>query len=492
MRGGKGRNVNAPPRRRIAVLGAGITGLAAAHRLHELLPEAEVTVFDAAPRPGGVLRTDRRDGWLLERSADNFITNVPWGVELCRRLGLEGELIETDPRLRRALVVHRGQVVPVPDGFSLMTPARLWPILTTPILSWRGKLRLAGEYFVPRRRDERDESLESFAVRRLGREAFERLVQPLVAGIYTADAARLSVAAALPRFVEMEQIHGGLIRAARRRSTTGRATDDQAAGARYSLFVAPRDGMQRLVDALVERLPATALRMGTEVKRVARTPQGAWQLALGGGGEPPTVDGVIVALPAPAAARALADADRPLAELLGEIPYAGSAVALAGYRTDQFAWLPQGFGFVVPEIERRRLLAASFASHKFPGRAPAGHVLVRLFFGGAMHPEMDELDEAELQRIAAEELGALCGLKGEPQFFEVQRWRGAMPQYHLGHLERLRRIEARVGELPGLRLAGNAYHGVGVPQCIDSGQRAAEELARHLEAQGAQPAAGPA
>ncbi|MBA4016452.1 MAG: protoporphyrinogen oxidase [Pirellula sp.] len=461
-------------RRRIAVIGGGISGLAAAHRLVTLDPSINVTLFEANNRLGGILQTERRDGYLIERSADNFVTNVSGGLELCRELGIEGELLPTDPARRRALVLRAGRLHPVPEGFQLMTPSQVLPILKSPLLSWRGKLRALGECWVPPRREASDESLESFAVRRVGREAYERLVQPLVSGIFTADPAKLSMRAALPKFFEQEQQHGSLIRAARKARGSEGAAQREASGARYSLFVAPRDGMGRIVTALTERLPTGCVRTGVSAMKLSRNGD-AWQITVNEGPDE-SFDGVIVAVSAPHAARLLGTVDAALAADLGQIEYAGATIAVAGYKLDQIANPLHAFGFVVPEAERRDILAASFSSRKFPGRAPDGCVLIRTFLGGAMRPDLVEASDADIRKIVSRELGEIIGLRGEPHLWEVARWNRAMPQYHLGHVDLVDRIESRVATLPGLAVAGNAYRGVGVPQCIRSGRAAAERI----------------
>ena len=475
------------PRRRVAIIGGGISGLAAAHRLRELDPAAQVTLFEASDRLGGVLHTDRsRDGWLIERSADMFTTREPWALDLCRQIGIADELIETDFRFRRAYVVRRGRLAPVPEGFTLMSPARVWPIVTTPLLSPLGKLRLAWEYFVARRRDDSDESLESFVVRRFGREAFDRLVQPLIGGIYTADPAKLSVQATLPQFVEMERRHGSLIRGMRR-SEVGKASGGreppEASGARYGQFVAPRDGMQRLVEALAARLPAGVVQLNAAVEQVGPAgpagPRSAgWLLRLRNANAPEFFDELILATPGAVSSRLLANVDPPLAELIGRIPYAGCAVALLGLRQDQLGRQLNGFGFVVPAIEKRQIIAGSMASLKFPGRAPEGKVLLRVFVGGALQPELTDLADGELRWLVLAELRELLDLTGEPEFFEVARWRAMMPQYHVGHLDLVRQIEERAEAIANFALAGNAYRGVGVPFCIRSGEQAAERVAK--------------
>ena len=493
--------------RHVAVIGGGITGLAAAHRLRELDPSLGVTLFEASSRLGGVLRTERRDGFLVERSADMFTTGEPWALDLCRRIGLEDELTETCQENRRAFVVRRGRLIPVPGGFSLMTPTRIWPLVTTPLLSWSGKLRLAGEYFVRARRDADDESLASFARRRLGNEVFRWLIQPLVGGIYTADPEKLSMAATMPKFVEMERKQGGLIRAVRRQA--GLSTTRQASGARYGMFVAPRDGMSRLIDRLAETISPPSnrakgtngpnesngphesncsIRTNCAIERIEPREAGGWRLRLATD-EALEFDAVVVATPAAVAARLLGPVDAQLADEVRSIQHASTAVVVRAYRRDQLTHPADGFGFVVPMAEGRRILAGSFASVKFEGRAPDGHLLMRIFVGGACQAELFELSDPEIERLVDQELADLLGVSGQPLFSQIVRWENAMPQYHVGHLDRVRRIEQLVAGLDGLELCGNAYRGVGIPFCVRDGQRAAERLlpaaTRYKDSQGA-------
>jgi oxygen-dependent protoporphyrinogen oxidase len=475
-----------PAPRRVAVIGGGLSGLAAAHRLRELDSGAEVVLFEATDRVGGILATTRREGWLIERSADMFSTREPWALDLCRRIGIAEELIETDARFRRAYVVRRGNLIPVPEGFTLLSPARVWPIVTTPLLSLRGKVRLAWEYFVPRRESASDESLESLVVRRFGREAFDRLVQPLIGGIYTADPAKLSVAATLPQFVELEREHGSLIRGMRRKQAASRGKE-AGTGARYAQFVAPRDGMQRLVDALAARLPPEVIRLGAPVERLSHHAE-CWEVTIRGEASPLRFDDLIVAVPGHVATRLLQSVDQQLADLLGKVTYAGCSVAVIGVRQDQLARQLQGFGFVVPAIERRSIIAGSLASLKFPGRAPEGKLLLRVFVGGALQPELAGLPDEELRTLVLGELRELLGLTGEPEFFEVVRWLGMMPQYHVGHLDLVSQIETQAAKLPHFALAGNSLRGVGVPFCVRSGERAAEAI---LASRGAAASASP-
>jgi oxygen-dependent protoporphyrinogen oxidase len=475
-------------RRSIAIVGGGITGLAAANRIRELAPDAQITLYEANRQLGGVLQTVHADGLLVELSADNFITNVQDGVDLCRRLGMQPDLLATNERGRQAFIVHRGRLVKVPLGFSLLAPTKIWPILSTPLLSPLGKLRVLAEWFVAPRRSDSDESLASFARRRLGHQAFERLVQPLVGGIYTADPEKLSLAATLPRFLEMERTHGSLLRAMFRRTKSTGDEETMASGARYSLFVAPRNGMASLVERLAAQLPPEAIRLGTSAERLERNENGRWRLTVASqtSGEPTPPeridhDAVIVAAPAFRAARLVAALDADLSAELEQIPYASTTIVALVYRRADVRHPLDGFGFVVPAREQRQILAASFASNKFPGRAPDDQVLIRVFIGGACQAELADLPDIRLQAIAHGELAELLDIRGKPIWQQVARWPRSMPQYHVGHLQRVERIEQRIAQYPGLELAGNAYRGVGVPHCIHSGEQAAVHVLMALQ-----------
>jgi oxygen-dependent protoporphyrinogen oxidase len=471
---------------RVIVIGGGLSGLAAAHRIHErartLRRSIELTVLETKERLGGVIATDRFDGFTLEGGPDSFITNKPWGIELCERLGLGDQLIETDPSHRRSFVVRNGRLMPVPDGFVLMAPYRLAPILTTPILSWRGKLRMLMDLFIPRRDDEAEESLAAFVRRRLGREALDRLVQPLVAGIYTADPSDLSLKAALPQFLAMERDHGSLIRAAWRESRRRgpRHLALQASGARYGMFVTLAQGMDALPRALAAALPQGSVRRNTAVRRISRNgPVSPWLVELLDG-PPLEADAVILATEAHAAARLLDAQDPSLALQLRAIPYASSIIVNVAYRRDQIQHPLDGFGAVVPAIEGRSILAVSFLSVKFPDRAPAGTVLLRVFIGGATHPEQFDRDDAAIGDLVRRELGDLIGASGDPLFLRIGRHPRSMPQYVLGHLDRIAAIRLRLARYPRLYLAGIAYDGVGIPDCIHAAETTADALLEAL------------
>jgi protoporphyrinogen/coproporphyrinogen III oxidase len=451
-------------RGRIAVVGGGITGLAAAHRLVER-GVGEVTLLEAGERLGGVLSTERTGGFTIENGADAILSEKPDAVALCERLGVP--LVGTNDTDRRTYVVHEGALAPLPEGFLLLAPTNLSALAASPLFSWRGKLRMGLDLVLPRAKAAADESLGSFVRRRLGREALERVAQPLAAGIYTADVDKLSLAATLPRFRDIEVRYRSVILGLRARSGNTRES-----GARYSLFVAPTAGMGALVDALAQRLPEGVARLRTPVTELARE-AGRWHLITGGNRL--SVDGVVVATPAYTASVLLAPVDAELARLLAAIDYASSATVTFAYRAAELPPLA-GFGFVVPAAEGRDLLACTWSSRKFPGRAPTGHDLLRAFVGGALRPDLVERDDGALVEIVRRELEALAGIGAAPDIVRVQRHRRAMPQYAVGHLERVAAIDRRVAALPGLALAGSAYRGVGIPDCVRGGEAAAEAV----------------
>jgi oxygen-dependent protoporphyrinogen oxidase len=343
------------------------------------------------------------------------------------------------------------------------------------LLSIFGKARAALDLVLPARAggaDQADETLASFVRRRFGSEALDHLAQPMVAGIYTADAEQLSLQATFPEFLRMEAEHRSVILALKRRRAPSAA--GTASGPRYGLFATLRHGLSTLVQAMVDRLPAGSVRMRSRVERVARTESG-WTVSVAGSADV-TADAVCLALSAPVAGEVLGSVDPTLSDELKGIPYASPVTVNLAYQRPHVRHALDGFGFVVPAIEGRALLACTFSSVKFAGRAPEGAVLLRAFLGGALHPEMDGLGDADLAGMAHEELKGYLTILGEPMFAEVHRHPRSMPQYHLGHLERVARIRERVRAIPGLALAGNAYAGIGLPDCIRSGEAAAASL----------------
>ena len=470
--------------KRVVVIGGGITGLTAAYRLTQAAQAREgpleVVVLEASGRVGGTIATRSQDGLLMEQGPDCFLSAKPSGVRLCEELELGDEIIGTTTQYRQSFIVRDGRLVPVPQGFYLMAPGSWRSLLTTPVFSWRGKLRMALDLVVPRRTTTDDESLAQFVTRRLGREALERMAQPMVGGIYTADPQYLSMQATMPQFLEMEQRHGSLIRAMLQKQRSANSTAAGTSGPRYGLFVSFRHGMQTLVDTLVAHLPAGTVRRHTPVRRLQRLAETQrWLVHLD---QQPALeaDAVCVSLPAPQAGQLVCAVDDTLATALQAIPYASSAIVNLVCTRAQVSHPLDGMGFVVPAIEQRALLACSFSSVKFAGRAPQDQVLLRAFVGGALQQEQLARSDAEIQQAVVHDLRQLLGLTGEPLALSVTRHLEAMPQYHVGHLDRVAQITSRMAHCPGLVLAGNAYHGVGIPDCIHSAERAAQTLLEYL------------
>ncbi len=462
--------------KRIAVIGGGISGLAAAWQLSRD-PNIEATLLEAGDRCGGVLETIYDQGYLIERSADNFATLIPDALEFCRETGFEHQLIRPREKDRRAFVLNRGRILPIPLGFSLMQPTRIDSMLMTGTLSLAGKLRLAREYFIPRRDNDQDESLESFAVRRLGREAFENLVEPIVSGIFTADPQTLSMQATLPQFVEMERRHGGLIRGhLGGRKSAAKQIAGRASGARYDQFMAPAAGMSHWVQHIVQALPAGCVQLSCAVHSAKRLNAdralSKWQLETARG--PQEFDGLVMSLPAGRAAEVLRESCPTLSSTLGSIQYASSAVAVMVVDKADLKRRIDGFGLIVPRKEGRRSLAISYSSNKYAGRTPDDQILLRLFLGGALSPDLVDESDARLQEIAEDELRAILGWTGRKARWQaVVRWKHSMPQYFVGHMQKMGEIDRLLAEAPGLQLCGAAYRGVGIPQCVRDGRRAA-------------------
>ncbi|MCA8994474.1 MAG: protoporphyrinogen oxidase [Planctomycetaceae bacterium] len=468
--------------RRIVVVGGGISGLAAANRLLELNAncdqKVEVTLVEATNRCGGLFGTERIGDYVVETGADSFITNKPAAVNLCERLGLADELISVDEQFRRSFILQNGRPIPTPAGFNLLAPGEWWPLITTPLLSLFGKLRVASELFVPRSKSNEDESLAAFVRRRFGNEVLENIVQPLVGGIYTSDPEKLSLKATLPRFVHMERTHGSLIRALR--SQPKEQSGEKVSGVRYGLFATLREGMGQLTETLQKRVESLGLlRKSTQIQSISQKSddQGTAKYRLKcEDGEIIEADGVVLAISAYRMADLIADLQPELAEKLREIEYASSAIVVSGHKLSDIEHPMDAFGLVIPHKERRRILAVSFLSRKFPTRAPEGSIILRTFVGGAMQPEELQHSDAEIAATVAQELKSIFGVKGTPDFVKTVRYNRAMPQYHVGHLDRVKRIEALADGLTGIEFAGNACHGVGVPDSIQSGESASEKL----------------
>ncbi len=458
---------------RIAVIGGGISGLASAFTLEEHRragADLDYVLYEASARLGGVLRTDHVDGCLIEAGPDSFLSEKTWAPDLCRALGLGDQLIGSNDADRKTYILTNGRLVAMPDGLMFMVPTKILPTGLSPLFSWKTKLRMAQELFHPPRAAAHDESVASFVERHYGSEMVDRLADPLLSGVYGGEAASLSVRAVLPRFAEMERAHGSLGRAmlaARRKMSAGPRKPAPP------LFTSLKNGMQHLAETVTSRLTPASLLMNTPVQAI-QSEAGGWVVSAGMQSD--HFDGVIVALPAPAAAQVLRITSPDLSAELAAIQYSSSITVGLGYDREVRQSLPPGFGFLVPRSEGKRLLAATFVHNKFPHRAPEDRALLRCFFAGRNAENVWGLGEDQIIGIVRDELHQILGLRAEPLLARVYKWKFAMAQYGVGHLDRLDRIERLRQQLPGLALAGNAYRGIGVPDCIRSGRTAAEQF----------------
>ena len=467
----------------VVVVGGGIAGLTAALELAE--GGAAVTVVESADRFGGKIATSRVDGLVVEAGADSFLAGKPAGLALCGRLGIADRLVNSQPDDRRTFVWSRGRLRELPEGLILGSPARAWSLLRSGLLSPVGAARLVADVAVPRRKPAAgdgpdragttEETVAGFFTRRLGPEAYTRVVEPLLAGIHAGDAARLSLPATFPRFVEMEDRHGGLVRAAlagrirnplRRNGNRNSGSSVGAVPEGRTPFVSFPTGMSELVEALVSRLLVLGveLRTGQAVAGI-RAVEGGYEVVLDGGGALPAA-AVVLAPPAPVAAGLVRNLCPAAAAGLEEIEHASTATVSLAYRADGIGTAPAGYGFVVPRAEGRHLLAGTWGSNKWPGRAPAGLVVLRGYVGGVGREAVLEADDDGLVHLVRAELGALAGIRGTPVHSEVHRYPAGMPQYTVGHAGRVGRIREALAGCPGLAVTGAAYGGVGIPDCI--------------------------
>lgn len=464
---------------RVTIIGAGVSGLACALRLLELSKEnnipLELNILDAGDKAGGTLTTVEQDGFLMEEGPDCFITEKPAALELCKKLGLEGQLIKTNSSLKQSFILKGGKLHPIPEGFYMLAPSRLMPLMTTSLLSPLGKLRAALEPFVRVRRDPQDESVGDFVRRRLGKEVLEALAQPLIGGVYNADPDDLSVDACIPRFKEMERRYGSLLKAMAARRLNAQA---QVSGARYSLFVSFKKGMQALAETLASQIPAESFWLQSPVQSLKPTDHGTWEVSAQG--QAREADCVVLAIQ-PAKMRPLiGPLDKEWEKLLSAVPAHDSATLNLGFRRQDVGHPLNGFGFVVPAREKKLVVGCTFASQKFEGRAPEGSVLLRVFLGAEAVQCLKAQGESAVLDKVLEELKPVLKLRGLPIVHHWARYEASMSYFRPGHLSQASRLEQKASEYKGLYLAGNGLKGVGIPDTIAAGQAAAKKILRAL------------
>ena len=472
---------------RTAIIGGGIAGLAAAFEIEKARAAGArvgYTLFEAQERLGGCLASENVGGAVLERGPDSFLSEKPAAAELCRELGLGDEIIASNDVARKTWIVVKNRLVALPDGLMFLVPTKLIPTALTRLFSWKTKMRMGLELMLPPRPSGLpDESVAALVERHFGVETVERLADPLLSGIFGGDATQLSARTVLPRLVEMESEYGSLTRgmlAAHRKMRRAAGKKRTMAGggnsrvAARGVFSTLRGGMQQLIDALTARLDPTRVRCSTPVMGIEKV-EGGWKVRAGGTTE--FYDAVIMASPAWVAGELLGQVDAALGEELGAIPYTSSITVNLIFDEARLGQLPEGVGFLVPAVEGRAMLACTFAHRKFLGKTPARKAVLRAFLGGMRNEALAAKTDAMLVETVRRELREILGVSAEPEYTQVSRWRRAMAQYAVGHQERMERVAARVEELPGLYLAGNAYDGIGIPDCIRLGRKAAKELA---------------
>lgn len=460
--------------RRVAIIGAGVSGLSAAYALKKA--EWQPIVFDQRPRTGGVLETTRMNGCLVEGGPDSYLAQKPWATTLIRDLGMGEELISSNDDLRKTFIVRNGRLVAMPDGLLMMVPTKVTPMVTTRLLSWGTKLRMGFELFrrAPASSRQGDDSVADFFRDHYSQEAVDYLAEPLLAGVYGGDPERMSAASVLGRFVELERQYGSLARGvlAEKRKRAAHHPPGQTPA---PLFRSLRHGMGSLADKLEAAIGAECFRLGQRVEFLERLAHG-YRLRVNG--EELQVPQVILSTPAYGAGALLEPLEPELARLLQSIPYNSSATVALVYDIRKFQAPPVGFGFLVPKRERQTMVAATYVQNKFPHRVPDGKVVVRCFVGKSAEEEPALRDDAQLVAAVRADLQRLTGLAAEPEAHRVFRWNRAMAQYEVGHAAKVKEIQDRMARIPGLYLAGNAYEGIGIPDCIRTGQQAAEMCVR--------------
>jgi oxygen-dependent protoporphyrinogen oxidase len=465
----------------VAIVGGGIAGLAAAYFLQERGRGVfDYRLIESAPSFGGKIVSARENGFVVEGGPDSFITQKSGAIELCRALGLGDQLIGTNDAARKVFVWSRGKLRPMPEGVMLIVPSKITPFLKSSLISWPGKLRMGLDAVIPARREDGDETLAHFVRRRLGAEALDKIAEPMIAGIYVADAENLSLKSTFPRFLDMERKHGSLIRGMmqQRRARNGSNGSSASGESAPTMFMTLRGGLQQLTEALVTRLNPQALLVNRRVVAFHHDAE-AYSLTLNDG-QRIRAHAAVLATPAYVAAELLSEMDSALGSGLQRIHYVSTATVSLGFKRSEVDHPLDGFGFVVPRSERRKIIACSWSSTKFNYRAPEDHVLLRAFVGGAHAEYLAEQDDDALADLARAELRSMMGIKAAPVLTRVYRWRKANPQYEVGHQERVAAIDRLVAQHAGLYITGAAYHGVGIPDCIQDGARVADQIINGL------------
>lgn len=468
--------------KKTAIIGTGIAGLSAAYSLEKKARDAgldlKIDLFEKNGRTGGTILTETVNDFIIEGGPDCVFSEKPEALKLCRELNLEDRLLKTNEDKKGTFVFWKGKLHDLPEGVMLMVPTMIMPMLFSTLITLPGKLRMGFELFIPKKTSPTEETLAQFVTRRFGRELLDKIAEPLVAGIHAGDPETMSIKSSFPRFVDLEENYRSLIKGMiiRKKEMTAMMKGWEP---RYTMFMTIKEGLQALPDALKDRLELTDLKLHTEVTGIDKKPEGFEIVTAGGSAT--VYDSVIIATPAHAASGITEGLSPALSEHLGRIPYVSTATVSLGYSKNQITHVPIGFGFIVPRISGRKIMAATFTSTKFSHRAPEGNELLRVFVGGASNEDLVFQDDEDMVTMVREELKDILNLHAVPLFSKVYRWEKAMPQYVVGYMEGLNRMEEILSGFPGLYLAGSAYNGIGISDCIVSADKAAEKTLKFLQ-----------
>ncbi|MFQ5735618.1 MAG: protoporphyrinogen oxidase [Thermodesulfobacteriota bacterium] len=473
--------------KRVVIIGGGIAGLSAAYSLREHQKRGhdfEILILERKDRAGGNIRTEKVDGFIIEGGPDCFLSEKPWAMELCKRIGLGHRLLPTNDAMRKTFVLSGGRLHELPEGVILMIPTKILPLVFSSLISLPGKIRMGMEMFIPKKKGGGDESLGQFVRRRLGKEALDKIAEPLVAGVHAGDPETMSIRSSFPKFVQLEEEHGSLIRGMLKRMAKMKKTHRPAPGAgqkKLTMFITLSEGLSEMIETLLEKLRAsghTEIRTGVAVTEV-RQKGAAYEVGVSGG---PSIkaDAVIIAAPAYAASKLLKGVDPWVSDRLATIPYVSTATVSIAFRKKDIKHPLNGFGFVVPKTENRKIMAATWTSVKFSGRAPEDSVLIRCFVGGSKNMELVDRSDAEMVKMVRAELKDIMGIDAQPVLTRVFKWKNSMPQYTIGHDERIASIEEKLARYPGLYLAGSAYHGIGIADSVRFSEVVAKKALHHI------------
>lgn len=474
-------------KKKIAIIGGGITGLAAAYELTQQArrtnSKIDIELFEQAPELGGKIITKKDDPYVVEGGPDCFIVEKPWALQLIKELGIENELLNTSSGASGTFVFDNNALHRLPEGVMMMVPTKMIPFISSKLISWPGKIRMGCDLFIPKRKESGDETLASFVKRRLGQEALDKMAEPLIGGIHAGNPENMSLLSTFPRFLEMEQDGGSLIVGMlKRQKKMAEMMKKRPAspGPKRTFFISLNEGLGRLVDKLATVIGDEKIHCNRKISQLKPTPEGGW-LIDAENHEPTVADALIVTTETYAAAEMLENEHPRLADLLNEIPYVSSATISMAFPRQAIPHPLDAYGFIVPKIANRRIMAVTWSSIKWGHRAPQGMVLMRAFVGGAQRQELASCDDQNMLAMVREELSSIMGITSAPEKSWIYRWPKGMPQYIMGHLERLEAIETITKEQKGLYLTGAGYRGIGIPDCINQGRQAAVKALEEIK-----------